>query len=123
MLLCPDNFSGWVTILGQRPGAPAAQQSGDHYVFRIRRPAEFRTSSELRTDRRGARFVAANGASIATQGGSRRIWGWFAEANCASYQTFFVGTRAQYRASLEPPVRKTLERHDCSKLLPSRSEW
>jgi hypothetical protein len=118
----PADYSGWVALYARRPGEPESPRSGNRYVFRISGDGAIRTSSELRTDRRGARFVSADGKAIATQGAARRIWGWQVEGYCAPYQTFFVGTRDELRKSPKSPVQRTLTNRDCSKILPRKSE-
>jgi hypothetical protein len=118
----PDDFSGWVSIYARQAGQPASPQSRDRYVFRVSGDGVVRTSSELRIDRRGARFVSPDGKAIATQGAGRKIWGWQVDGNCSPYQTFFVGTRDQFRKSPRSPVQATLTVRDCSRILPKKSD-
>jgi hypothetical protein len=118
----PDDVAGWVAIYGRRPRTPALPRAGDRWVVRITRPGMIETSSEFRTDRRGARFVSTTGKPLLTHGTSRRIWGWdsFVES-CGALQRFFVGTRQQYESVPKNPTRASLVPKDCSALLPSPS--
>jgi hypothetical protein len=118
----PDDVSGWVAIYGRRPRTPALSRAGERYMVRITRPGMIETSSEFRTDRRGARFVSTTGESLPTHGASRRIWGWdsFVEP-CGALQRFFVGSRQQYESVPKNPTRASLVPKDCSALLPSPS--
>jgi hypothetical protein len=118
----PEGFTGWVTVYHRQKGAAALTQSGDHYILRLDRSGVVRTSSELRSDRHGARFVSTNGRSISTQAASSRIRGWEAGVrDCAPYQGFFIGTREQFERSSEKPGWN-IPMGDCSKILPSRAE-
>jgi hypothetical protein len=117
-----DNVSGWVAIYERRPRAPALAQTGDRYVIRINAPGRFETSSELRDDLRGARFVSTNGTSLPTRGASRMTWAWESSVgSCGPYRTFFVGTGEAYRRVPKSPTRASLAPKDCPPPLPSRS--
>jgi hypothetical protein len=118
----PDNVCRWVALYERRPRAPALSQAGDHYVIRINGPGLLETSSELRGDLRGARFVSTNGKSLPTQGASTKMWARESVVgSCGPVQSFFVGTREVYHRVPKSPTRAGLVPKDCPTLLPSRS--
>ncbi len=108
----PDGFTGWVTVLYRLKGEPKLPRKGDAYVVDFTKSSTVRTSSDLRQDQRAAEFVLSPG---------RKIWGWaVGDADlCSPYQTFFVGTEAQFHAQPDNPALKSI-RWDCSKQIRAR---
>jgi hypothetical protein len=102
-----SNFSGWATICSGARGMPELSRTGDSYHVVIGEQSTVHTSSELRWDSRGARFVSPQGAVIPTNGPERKIWGWQSGySSCGPFQSFFVGTASQYRShTLNPLLR------------------
>lgn len=102
-----DNFTGWATVCFGTRGMPELKRTGDTYQVLFSKQSTIRTSSELRWDSRGAKFVSVGGAVIPTKGPQQKIWGWQnGYSSCGPYQSFFVGTRFQYRThTLNPLLR------------------
>ena len=100
-----NNFTGWATVCFAARGMPELPRTGDRYHVRIGEESTLHTSSELRSDSRGASFVSPNGSLIATKGPKRKIWGWQnGYSSCGPYQSFFVGTASQYRNHILNPL-------------------
>ncbi len=109
---------GWVTIFYSQGSEPELARVADRYKLAVYGNAPVRTSSFLRQDMRGAAFIYPSRPPVATQGVNQMIWGWSAgDAKlCTPFQSFFVGTREQYRHRPPNPSLKNLN-FDCSKLL------
>jgi hypothetical protein len=109
----PDGFTGWVMVLYRQKAKPELHRTGDRYVVPVGSET-IRTSSDLRQDRRGAAFANPGGQTIP----ATRIWGWEAgdADSCSPYQTFFVGSRAEFQRSPQNPALKN-PAWDCSAVL------
>jgi hypothetical protein len=118
----PDGFTGWVTAYYRQKGKPKLPREENRYLLRVGELAAVYTSSDLREDDRGAKFVRADGRAISTEGPARMIWDWQAgDANaCAPFQSFFVGTADRHISAGRNPALEN-PAWDCAKLL--RIEW
>lgn len=114
----PDEFSGWVTVYYRQKGRPELPRRRAEYLVEIGEPPAVYTSSDLRQDSRGAKYGSKSGKAYATNGPDRMIWGWQAgdASLCSPFQSFFVGTREQYRKSGPNPALKN-STWDCSKVI------
>jgi hypothetical protein len=115
----PDSFTGWVTIYYRQKGQPDLPRKDGRYALTIPATGTVRTSSDLRQDLRSALFSTALGKPLPLNGVARSIQGWqVGDADsCSAYQTFFVGTRAEFGKLPQNPALKN-PRWDCSALLP-----
>jgi hypothetical protein len=113
-----DGFKGWVTVYYRNKGKPELLHDDNQYILHVTEPAMIYTSSDLRQDRRGSRFVWSDARTIPTEGRTRMIWDWQAgDADaCAPFQSFFVGTADQHRSAGQNPALKN-PAWDCSKVL------
>jgi hypothetical protein len=104
-----DGFTGWVTVYYREKGKAELSRSGDRYVLPVAGSTNVHTSSDLRQDSRGAKFVWTDGRSISAAGVDRMIWGWqVGDADmCSPFQSFFVGTSDQYRKAGKNPALKS----------------
>ena len=102
-----NGFTGWVTVCFGAKDQPALTRTDDRYHLLVSKPGTVYTSSDLRQDSLGAKFESKDGASIPAMGPRQRIWGWISgEATGCQFQTFFVGTAAQYRKHASNPLLK-----------------
>jgi hypothetical protein len=114
----PDGFTGWVTVYYRQKGRSELPRGNDEYLVEIGKSPAVYTSSDLRQDSRGAKYASQDGKAYATNGRDRMIWGWQAgdASLCSPFQSFFVGTREQYRKSGPNPALKN-STWDCSKVI------
>jgi hypothetical protein len=89
----PPDFSGWVAICFQGVGQPELKPENNRYLIPVS-GSRIKTSSNLRNDSRGAKFVSPDGSELPAKGKDRTIWGWTITGSPA--QVFFVGTNEQY---------------------------
>jgi hypothetical protein len=112
----PRDFTGWVMVEYRAKGQPELPRKADRFLVDIGKSASIHSSSDLRQDWRGAKFVWADGEPIPTQGRERMIRGrQVGDARmCDPFQSFFVGTGEQQRQMGPNPALKS-RNSDCSK--------
>jgi hypothetical protein len=116
--LIPDGFTGWVTVYYRQRDKPGLLRDENRYVLSVAESATVYTSSDLRQDYRGSKFVWYDGRPVSAEGRTRMIWDWQAgDADmCAPFQSFFVGTADQHISAGQNPALKNPV-SDCAKVL------
>jgi hypothetical protein len=106
--LIPENYTGWVRIEFEIPGAPPLPVENGQTVIRIPPSGVLRTSSpELGLAKDYYFLVSSTGVRpIPKSGSGRMIWGKIRGEESGpsakrKYEDFFVGTEQQYKDQLK----------------------
>jgi hypothetical protein len=108
--IIPDDFAGWITVYHSERDAPKLPLAGNRYTLKVNKSGIVHTSSNLRSDLRGARFLSS-GRKVLPMGASGRgmrcygNWSIGDSAGNHSVQSFFVGTEDELRRN---PVNRLL---------------
>jgi hypothetical protein len=113
----PNNFVGWVTIYHSEQGTSRLPLAKNRYTLRVSASGAVHTSTKLRSDLRGAKFVSSNHRVIPLEGPARAIQcfgNWNIGDGNHSVQSFFVGTSDEFRHLPHNPLLP--QNHDCTEI-------
>jgi hypothetical protein len=99
LYVIPAGYKGWIRVYVNEDGAPPLPKRGEFYVVRIPRSGVFHTSSKLREDYGGSKYVFTDGMPM-----KQPVWeGKQLECSSAyaSQHVFFVGTDDEYKRTLK----------------------
>jgi hypothetical protein len=105
----PNDFAGWVAVYHGEKGASKLPRADKRYTVQVNKSATVHTSSNLRSDLRGAQFITMNRKPIPIAGPARGIrcyqnWSIGDSSGNHFIQSFFVGTPDELNQTPHNPL-------------------